>query len=374
VLFRTPRSARTTTCGSRPVRHFAGGFAAVGPRAAAARQPVLFRRQLRRHLPPTSSAAVGRRAPATRVRAGSQRGRDLETEVPPVIRTRRETAAQVPLLDPRARSSCRPATEPAPSPARARRCAPYAAAAGSDTESQGIFSISQPCSNCHGTGTVIEETRAPRAAGTGAQPAQRGWRVNIPGRRQGGQPDPARRPRVRRPRGRSRATSTDHPRSTKSPVLQANTATTSRSRSRWTRPRGDPRRGIVRFRRLKRGTKRLRGAAPGTKHGAPFPAAARRGPAAALRKGRATSTTGFVIDVPSTLSRSSRRPFDRLSEVNENRDPRADLSRRPAPRPGMVPNGNQAHPPRTARIEVLDRSRVFNDSPSPLNWPTCTQP
>ena len=50
---------------------------------------------------------------------------------------------------------------------------------GVESQSQGIFSISQPCSNCHGAGTVIEDP-CPTCAGTGAQRTVRRMRVNIP--------------------------------------------------------------------------------------------------------------------------------------------------------------------------------------------------
>ena len=50
---------------------------------------------------------------------------------------------------------------------------------GVESESQGIFSISQPCSRCHGAGTIIEDP-CPTCGGSGAQRTVKRLRVNIP--------------------------------------------------------------------------------------------------------------------------------------------------------------------------------------------------
>jgi molecular chaperone DnaJ len=48
-----------------------------------------------------------------------------------------------------------------------------------EAQSQGIFSMSQPCSNCHGNGTVIDDP-CPTCQGSGAQRSVRKLRANIP--------------------------------------------------------------------------------------------------------------------------------------------------------------------------------------------------
>jgi molecular chaperone DnaJ len=50
---------------------------------------------------------------------------------------------------------------------------------GVEAQSQGIFSMSQPCSNCHGSGTVIENP-CPTCGGSGAKRTTKRLRVNIP--------------------------------------------------------------------------------------------------------------------------------------------------------------------------------------------------
>jgi len=50
---------------------------------------------------------------------------------------------------------------------------------GIETQGQGMFSISQPCSRCHGSGTVIEEP-CPTCHGSGAVRTVKRLRVNLP--------------------------------------------------------------------------------------------------------------------------------------------------------------------------------------------------
>jgi len=124
-----------------------------------------------------AGGAGGRGAAAGAGRAPEARGRDLETEVK-LSFDQAVQGTQVPLAVPTSQScvtchgtGARPGTSP--------RVCPVCNGRGVEAQSQGIFSISQPCSNCGGSGTVIDDP-CPTCAGTGAQRSIKRLRVNIP--------------------------------------------------------------------------------------------------------------------------------------------------------------------------------------------------
>ncbi|MGZ8621599.1 MAG: DnaJ C-terminal domain-containing protein, partial [Solirubrobacterales bacterium] len=105
-------------------------------------------------------------------------GRDLETE----IRVSFEQAidgAQVPVTVPKA-ERCRTCfgsgAEPGTSPIVCPRCE----GRGVDAQSQGFFSISQPCPQCGGAGQMIEHPCA-ACGGSGLTHQTKRYKVNIPG-------------------------------------------------------------------------------------------------------------------------------------------------------------------------------------------------
>ncbi len=104
-------------------------------------------------------------------------GRDLETE----IRISFEQAvygAQVPVTVPKAercRSCGGSGAEPGTSPIVCPRCE----GRGVDAQSQGFFSISQPCPECGGAGQVIEHPCA-TCGGSGLTHQTKRYKVNIP--------------------------------------------------------------------------------------------------------------------------------------------------------------------------------------------------
>jgi molecular chaperone DnaJ len=107
----------------------------------------------------------------------SERGRDLETEVHISFDQAME-GAQVPVTVPMT-ASCRTCggtgARPGTSPTVCSRCQ----GRGVDSESQGLFSISQPCPKCGGTGTEIKEP-CPTCSGSGHTRQVKRYRANIP--------------------------------------------------------------------------------------------------------------------------------------------------------------------------------------------------
>jgi molecular chaperone DnaJ len=115
-------------------------------------------------------AAGGRRTQA-------ERGGDLEAEVSISFDQALE-GAQIPLTvaAPSRCTTCngtgaRPGTEP--------KVCPRCQGRGLESQGQGLFSISQPCTRCHGAGTVIESP-CPTCHGEGAVRTTKRYRVNIP--------------------------------------------------------------------------------------------------------------------------------------------------------------------------------------------------
>ena len=105
------------------------------------------------------------------------RGRDLETEVQLSFEQAVE-GAQIPVVVEKA-STCKvcggTGAKPGTSPTTCPRCG----GRGIDSQSQGLFSISQPCPQCGGSGQIIEDPcRA--CGGSGLTEQRKRYRVNIP--------------------------------------------------------------------------------------------------------------------------------------------------------------------------------------------------
>jgi molecular chaperone DnaJ len=113
-----------------------------------------------------------------------ERGRDLETDVH-VSFDQAINGAQVPVSVALAAPcpTCRgTGAKPGTSPRVCSRCQ----GRGVEAESQGLFSISQPCRQCGGTGTEIDDP-CPTCAGAGSTRQVKRYKVNIPaGVRDGG--------------------------------------------------------------------------------------------------------------------------------------------------------------------------------------------
>jgi molecular chaperone DnaJ len=252
------------------------------------------------------------------VRGGRQqvRGRDLETEVSLTF-DQAIGGAQVPLAVPTSQPcpTCRgTGAKPGTSP----KVCPVCGGRGVESQSQGIFSISQPCSNCHGSGTIIEDP-CPTCGGSGAQRSIRKLRVNIPAGvhdgsriRLAGKGEPG-------PRGGEAGDLFVITRVAPSAVF-TRVGDNFEVEVPLTIPEAI-RGGVIEVPTLN-GSKRLR-VPRGTKHGT-VQRLRGEGPPRLGGKGRGDIHYRFVIDVPDALSAEQSEAVDKLSQVM-NGNPRAGL-------------------------------------------------
>jgi molecular chaperone DnaJ len=119
-------------------------------------------------------SASGRR---TRAKPRPERGRDLETEVS-ISFEQAVAGAQVP-LSVSTQAVCGTCHGTGAKPGTTPKVCPKCEGRGIETQGQGMFSISQPCSRCGGSGTVIEDP-CPTCHGSGAVRQLKRYRVNIP--------------------------------------------------------------------------------------------------------------------------------------------------------------------------------------------------
>ncbi|HTA37067.1 MAG TPA: DnaJ C-terminal domain-containing protein, partial [Solirubrobacteraceae bacterium] len=121
-----------------------------------------------------AGAAGGRGA---RQRPRPERGADLEAQVS-ISFDQAVAGAQVPLQVPM-QASCDTCHGTGAKPGTTPSVCPRCEGRGVETQGQGAFSISQPCSRCGGSGTVIEDP-CPTCHGSGAVRTIKRLRVNIP--------------------------------------------------------------------------------------------------------------------------------------------------------------------------------------------------
>ena len=263
----------------------------------------------------------GGRGGTSGVRGGrpQQRGRDLETEVTLTF-DQAVGGAQIPLAVPTSQP-CPTCQGTGAKPGTTPKVCPVCGGRGVEAQSQGIFSISQPCSNCNGSGTVIEDP-CPTCGGNGAQRSVKRLRVNIPaGVRDGsrirlagkGEPGPPTQ------RGAEPGDLYVITRVNESSVFKR-VGDNLEVEVPLTIPEAV--RGAVIEVPTLTGSKRLR-VPRGTKHGT-VQRLRGEGPQRLGGKGRGDIHYRFVIDVPSSLSPEQSDAIDKLSDVM-NGDPRAKL-------------------------------------------------
>src|SRR3954452_24801337 len=128
--------------------------------------------------PPLSARAA---APPARRRTNrkppTQRGRDLETEVAPSFQQAVD-GAQVQLEVPTS-SPCTTCAGTGARPGTTPRVCPQCHGRGVEGDDQGLFSISQPCSRCGGSGAGIGDP-CPTCPGSGALRTTKRYKVRTP--------------------------------------------------------------------------------------------------------------------------------------------------------------------------------------------------
>jgi len=109
--------------------------------------------------------------------AQASRGRDLETEVSLGFKQAMD-GTEVTVTVPK-QSTCKNCAGTGAKPGTMPITCPRCNGRGIDSESQGFFSISQPCPQCGGAGQVIEEP-CPSCSGSGLTMQRKRYRVRIP--------------------------------------------------------------------------------------------------------------------------------------------------------------------------------------------------
>ncbi|HEY4915755.1 MAG TPA: molecular chaperone DnaJ [Solirubrobacteraceae bacterium] len=112
-----------------------------------------------------------------RTKPRAEKGADLEAQVS-ISFDQAVSGAQVPLQVPM-HATCPTCHGTGAKPGTAPSVCPRCEGRGIETQGQGMFSISQPCSLCGGSGTVIEDP-CPTCNGAGAVRTVKRLRVNIP--------------------------------------------------------------------------------------------------------------------------------------------------------------------------------------------------
>jgi molecular chaperone DnaJ len=121
--------------------------------------------------------AAGGGGRGARPRPRAERGADLEAQVS-ISFDQAVSGAQVPLQVPM-HARCDTCHGTGAKPGTTPTVCPRCEGRGVETQGQGAFSISQPCSRCGGSGTIIEDP-CPTCHGSGAVRTVKRLRVNIP--------------------------------------------------------------------------------------------------------------------------------------------------------------------------------------------------
>ena len=249
------------------------------------------------------------------------RGRDLETEIP-LSFDQAVNGAQVDVTVPKAErcptchgSGAKPGTSPVVCP----RCE----GRGIDAQSQGFFSISQPCPQCGGAGQIIEDP-CPTCDGSGLTQQTKRYKVNIPAGVKNGA-------RIRLagkgeagPRGGAPGDLFVTTRVAASPVFKR----LGDGNLEVTVPitMAEALRGATIEVPTLSGTKKIK-VAPGTRHGS-IQRLRGEGPPKPKGAGKGDIRYRLEIDVPKDLTEEQEEAAEKLAEAFNGSNPREDLLRK----------------------------------------------
>lgn len=256
-----------------------------------------------------------------RGQAQQVRGRDLETEVR-LSFDQAINGAQISVTVPKA-ERCATCHGSGAKPGTAPTTCPRCEGRGIDAQSQGFFSISQPCPQCGGSGQVIENP-CPTCGGSGVTQQTKRYKVNVPAGVKDGT-------RIRLagkgeagPRGGPAGDLYVTTRVASSPVFNR----LDDGNLEVTVPITIPealRGGTIEVPTLN-GTKKIK-VAPGTKHGT-IQRLRGEGPPKPKGKGNADIRYRLEIAIPSELTEEQSEAAEKLAEAFNGSDPRAELLRK----------------------------------------------
>jgi molecular chaperone DnaJ len=256
-----------------------------------------------------------------RGQAQQVRGRDLETEIQ-LSFDQAVNGAQISVTVPKSErcTTCRGSgAKPGTSPVTCPRCE----GRGIDAQSQGFFSISQPCPQCGGAGQIIEDP-CPTCGGSGLTQQTKRYKVNVPAGVKDGS-------RIRLagkgeagPRGGPPGDLYVTTRVAASPVFNRLDGGNLEVTVPITIPEA-LRGGTIEVPTLE-GTKKIK-VAPGTKHGT-IQRLRGEGPPKPKGKGRGDIRYRLEIAIPSELSEEQTEAAEKLAEAFNGSDPRAELLRK----------------------------------------------
>lgn len=249
-----------------------------------------------------------------------QRGRDLETEVR-LSFDQAMNGAQISVAVPTT-GPCSTCAGTGAKPGTSPRVCPRCNGRGIDSQSQGFFSISQPCPECGGQGSIIEDP-CPTCGGTGVTQETKRYRVNIPAGVHDGS-------RIRLA-GKGEAGYRGGPRGDLYVTTRVSPSPVFRQRPDGNLEVDLPvsvaeaiQGGTIEVPTLN-GTKTIR-IPPGTQHGS-VQRLRGEGPPRTSGSGRGDIYYRIRVDVPKELSKEQREAVEQLAEALNGQDPRADLLR-----------------------------------------------